>query len=62
MNVQTAIGDIDINLLQVVDLIKIEANARITATEWRFEGQIVRRDLNINILRGQSMTGEQEGI
>jgi hypothetical protein len=52
MQVQTANGLIDFNQLDITDTVVVEDNARITATEWRHGGELVRRDVNVNILRG----------
>ena len=60
--VTTTKGDVDINNLVVNDRISIEGYTRVTATEWFLDGELVRRDVNVNILCGQSLTGEQEGI
>jgi hypothetical protein len=40
----------------------MEDNVRTIATEWYFGSELVRRDLNINILCGQSLSGEQQEI
>lgn len=60
--VQTTVGLLDSTRLAVKDVIGMEENVRTIATEWYFEGDLVRRDLNINILCGQSMSGEQQEI
>ena len=60
--VQTTAGLLDSSILQVKDVIEMNDMVRTTATEWYFDGDLVRRDLNVNILCGQSLTGEQEGI
>lgn len=48
--------------LEVHDVVSWEPNARVTATEWRRNGELVRRDVNVNILRGLSIGAEQEGL
>lgn len=45
--------------LEVSDIVEWHDNARVTATEWRRNGEIVRRDVNVNILRGLSLDGQQ---
>ena len=60
MKVQTIKGLIDIQELDVKDVVMIEDNARIVATEWRHDGELVRRDVNVNILRGLDLTSKQE--
>lgn len=60
--VQTTKGLIDINKLEVVDVISTVDNARVIATEWRLNEELVRRDVNVNVLRGISATGEQTSI
>jgi len=45
--------------LEVKDIIEWHDNARVTATEWRRNGEIVRRDVNVNILRGLTMGADQ---
>lgn len=60
--VQTTIGLLDSNQLEIKDIVEMNDMVRTTATEWYKNGEMVRRDLNINILCGHSMTGEQEVI
>ena len=60
--VQTEKGYIDSSELSVKDVIAMEDNVRTIATEWYFGSELVRRDLNINILCGQSLSGEQQEI
>ena len=57
--VHTIKGLIDRDLLTVTDIVTEEPNARVTATEWHHEGELVRRDVNVNILAGQALCGEQ---
>lgn len=59
MLVYTTKGLVEYEKLVVTDIIKMEDNARVTATEWRLDGELVRRDVNVSILRGQSVAGEQ---
>ena len=58
MNISTTKGLIDIDQLEIVDNITLEDNARICSTEWYLEGELVRRDCNINVLRGLSLVSE----
>ena len=60
--VHTNQGLIDRSLLDVRDITTEEENARVIATEWRLDGELVRRDVAVSILQGQSLTGEQEAI
>lgn len=59
MKVFTKNGLVDRDLLTVTDIITEEPNARIIATEWHLDGELVRRDVNVNILAGQALCGEQ---
>lgn len=58
MKVQTAKGLYDIEQLRVQDVTELHDNARVTATEWYLGSELVRRDVHVNILRGQSLLGE----
>jgi len=60
MLVHTIKGLIDRDRLTVKDVITEEETARVTATEWYLEDELVRRDVNVNVLVGQSVFGEQE--
>jgi phage FluMu protein gp41 len=62
MQVYTTKGVVDRSLLTVKDIITEEDNARITATEWFMGDELVRRDVNVNILVGQALDGEQGAI
>jgi len=62
MKIQTKIGMIERSELTVVDTVTEEDNARVTATEWTYKNELVRRDVNVNILRALSISGEQESI
>lgn len=59
MLVLTSKGLIEREQLRVVDVVSEEDNARVIATEWYLGDDLVRRDVNVNILRGQSILGEQ---
>ena len=52
MFVQTLVGLIERERLEVSDITVEEDNARVTATEWRLDGELVRRDVHVNVLRG----------
>lgn len=60
--IQTKDGLIARDELEVQDITEWHENARVTATEWRRAGELVRRDVHVNILRGQSALGEQGSI
>ncbi len=60
--VHTTKGLIDRDRLVPTDIITDEPNARVTATEWHLDGELVRRDVNVNILQGQALFGEQAEI
>mgnify|MGYP001600189486 CR=1 FL=1 len=60
--VYTTKGLVDIGELTIQDIPKIEGGARVMATEWRIGDELVRRDVHVNILVGQSMAGEQGDI
>lgn len=59
MLVHTTKGLIDHSELDVKDLVTWEGTARVTATEWRYHDELVRRDVFVNILRGQEVFAEQ---
>lgn len=59
MQVQTNKGLIDRDLLTIRDVVEEYDNARVSATEWFLEGELVRRDVNVNVLRGASLDGHQ---
>lgn len=58
--VQTTKGLVDSDLLVVKDITSLEQNARVLATEWFLNDELVRRDVNVNILNGINLNGEQE--
>lgn len=62
VRVITTRGLIARELLEVTDHIEWHDNARVTATEWRLDGELVRRDVHANVLRGDSALGEQGNI
>lgn len=52
MKIYTTHDLVDRELLEVTDHITWEDNARVIATEWRLNGELVRRDVYVNCLRG----------
>lgn len=62
MQVYTAKGILNRDQLTVKDIITEEGDARITSTEWFFGDELVRRDVNVNILIGQALNSEQGAI
>jgi hypothetical protein len=61
-DVHTTKGMIERSLLTAVDIVSEEDNSRTVATEWHLDGELVRRDVAVSILRGVSFSGEQGGI
>ena len=59
MLVHTTKGLVAREKLTATDTVFEEDNARVTATEWHMGGELVRRDVNVNILAGQALAGEQ---
>jgi len=57
--VHTTKGLIDREKLAVTDIITNEPNARVVATEWHLDGELVRRDVAVSILSGHALAGEQ---
>ena len=62
MFVHTNKGLIARDKLRAFDEITEEPNARIIATEWFLGDELVRRDVAVSILQGQSLTGDQAVI
>lgn len=62
MLVDTIEGPIERDLLDVKDIIEEGPNCRSIATEWRFEGRLVKRDCHVMILSGAQMGGEQAKV
>jgi predicted GNAT superfamily acetyltransferase len=64
MKVFTTKGVLDFSELDVTDTVELNDTARVIATEWRLKGtdEIVRRDVNANILVGHLVGGEQGEI
>ena len=57
--VHTTKGLIERHRLAVTDIVTDEENARVVATEWHLDGELVRRDVAVSILQGQALFGEQ---
>lgn len=62
MNVHTTKGIVNSERLDVKDIVKMEENARVIATEWYLDGELVRRDVWVSMLNGHEMLGEQAQI
>lgn len=62
MKVHTTKGLIERELLEVTDIIENHDNARVTITQWRLDGELVRQDVNANILQGLALCSEQEEL
>jgi hypothetical protein len=61
LKVATCEGEVDREELEVRDLVGEDDNARVTVTEWRREGRLVRRDVFVNMLRGVAV-GVKSGL
>ena len=55
MMIPTTKGDIDLSELEVKDSWVFENDKRVMATEYWFKGEMVRRDVWVNVFRGESM-------
>lgn len=60
--VHTTKGLIDRERLTVKDIVSDEDNARVVATEWFLDGEMVRRDVTVSILSGLALAGDQAEI
>lgn len=60
--VLTKNGLIQRDELEVKDTVVENENARVFATEWYHKGELVRRDVNVNILSGVALEGEQQAM
>jgi hypothetical protein len=60
--VHTIKGLIDRDLLTVKDIVDEGDNYRSVATEWFLDGELVRRDAAVSILRGHALAGDQAEI
>lgn len=57
--VHTSAGLIDRDRLVATDVVTEEPNARVIATEWTLDGELVRRDVAVSMLQGQALAGDQ---
>lgn len=57
--VYTKNGMIPRSQLVIKDIIEEHENARVFATEWYLGDELVRRDVNVNILRGLDLGADQ---
>jgi len=60
--VQTTQGLVDRDRLEVKEIVTEEDNSRSIATEWTLDGELVRRDLHIIMLRGQELSGDAANL
>ena len=51
MKVATIRGEVDMEQLGITDVVEVGDNHRKIATEYRLEGELVRRDVVVNVLR-----------
>lgn len=58
--IHTIHGLMEREQLKVKDVVSEEENARVTATEWYHGDELVRRDVNVNMLRGINLDSKQE--
>jgi hypothetical protein len=59
MKVITTKGLVELSELEVKDVVEIGENYRKIATEYRLNGELVRRDVAASMLRGPGMDSEQ---
>ena len=62
MQVHTTKGLVDIDRLDVRDIVQVHDNARNNIVEWYLDGELVRRDVFVNILRGVASQIVQETL
>jgi hypothetical protein len=60
--VDTIKGPIERDQLEVKDIITEGENYRAIATEWYFEGELVKRDCHVVVLHGQALGAAQAAI
>ena len=60
--VHTVLGLVERDQLTVKDVISEDNSSRVIATEWYLGEQLVRRDVNVNVLVGISFEGQTEGM
>jgi hypothetical protein len=58
----TTKGNVPLSTLEVTDHYEWNDNSRVHATEWRLNGELVRRDVNVNILRGLELGVAQGSV
>lgn len=64
MKVLTTQGELEMSALDVKDIVDIGDNHRKIATEYRYQGELVRRDVAVSMLRGmmsESVEGKISG-
>jgi hypothetical protein len=62
MKILTTKGLIEMDELTVRDVVELGDNYRKIATEYRLNGELVRRDVAASMLRGPDMASEQGQI
>ena len=62
MQVHTTKGLVEIDRLDIRDIVQVHDNARNNIVEWYLEGELVRRDVFVNILRGIASQITQENL
>lgn len=60
--VHTTLGLLDRDQLEVKDIVSETDNSRCIRTEWYYQGQLVRADGHVAILRTQAIGGEQAAL
>lgn len=60
--VYTKNGLIERHRLTVKDIVEENDSCRVTATEWYLGEELVRRDVNVNLLRGLEVGAQQESL
>jgi hypothetical protein len=61
VKVWTKDGPVDRSELVATDVVTENETARVVATEWHRAGELVRRDVHVNILMGHLVGAEQGG-
>ena len=59
--VMTTKGLVEFDELEIEDVVEIRDNCRKVATEYRLNGELVRRDVAASMLRGPSDTQSVQG-
>lgn len=57
----TTKGIVERDLLEAKDVVMEDENARVIATEWYLNGELVRRDGFVNLLRSGSAMNVESG-